>query len=339
MKQSIRCPHCRQKYKVGHRVIGRTITCERCGDPFIATARPSESPLAGSHGSGTGRYAEVAALADADFDQLLSDSSLPELSSPEGKAYASLGGPQRLSRVRRGEPSESDLRMRRWGGGMVWFSLIGLVLPLVGLQWALLAWMQDFQTIALILLAAVGSTLLLLSWRTDLLKGIGIASATFGAALVVSVVGSTVLSDDGGEVAESPESESIASSGMRIRATDVIGPPMRADAPLPTTELDMMRESAQLSTEMLALLRGVRDRETASRAAPRWAELDGRRGALFKLASQLEGAWSTGTSKAEIREREAMERQVAANALQIRAEIERIRSIEGALEILQPAGQ
>jgi hypothetical protein len=175
------CPHCQQNYHVDEKFAGKSAKCQACGKSF-AVPVPQPDPLG-----------DVAALASA----------LPSLAPPEYTVApapsnplrgpgnytppASYAAPERSSRrgsgidLSAGDPVEWALRP---GVTCSILGVGGFVLPLVGLQFKVLAFLGTAAPVIGGILAAAGAVLLFLALRDNVIKALGasVAVIVFAAA-------------------------------------------------------------------------------------------------------------------------------------------------------------
>jgi hypothetical protein len=197
------CPNCQQSYHVGEQFAGKKAKCQACGKPFQVPV-PEVDPLG-----------DAAALASA----------LPSLAAPEYVAAAPLpssnplgaGGyaahsPYAASQHRHssgsgvslsaGEPVEWALRP---GFTCSVLGVGGFLLPLIGVQFKILAFLGTAAPIVAGLLAAAGAVLLFLGLRDNLIKALGASAAVIvlaGGAFVLSATVAAIEHEQGQDLGQ-----------------------------------------------------------------------------------------------------------------------------------------
>jgi hypothetical protein len=197
------CPSCQQSYHVGEQFAGKKAKCQACGKPFQVPV-PEVDPLG-----------DAAALASA----------LPSLAAPEYTAAAPLpssnplgaggyaahspyAGPQHRRssgsgiNLSAGDPVEWALRP---GFTCSVLGVGGFLLPLIGVQFKILAFLGTAAPIVAGLLAAAGAVLLFLGLRDNLIKALAASAAVIvlaGGAFVLSATVAAIEDEQGQDLGQ-----------------------------------------------------------------------------------------------------------------------------------------
>lgn len=197
------CPHCQQNYHVGEQFAGKKAKCQACGQPFTVPV-PQLDPLG-----------DAAALASA----------LPSLAAPEYTATAPLSSSNPLGAggYAARSPYASPEQRRSSGSGVSlsagdpveWalrpgftcsiLGVGGFLLPLIGVQFKILAFLGTAAPIVAGLLAAAGAVLLFLGLRDNLIKALSASAAVIvlaGGAFVLSAAVAAVQEEQGQDLAQ-----------------------------------------------------------------------------------------------------------------------------------------
>ena len=208
------CPHCQQNYHVDEKFAGKKANCQACGQSFTVPV-PAHDPLG-----------DAAALASALPSLAPPESTVAPLPSPSplGKAGGyTAPAPYAAAEHRPGRSSSLDLSA---GEPVEWalrpgikcsvVGIFGFLLPLMGMQFRMLAVLGPAASVVGGLFAIAGAILLFLALRDNVIKAVG-ASLTVivlsAGAFLLSLSVAAVQNEQAQELAKPVENQPAIQPG------------------------------------------------------------------------------------------------------------------------------
>jgi hypothetical protein len=241
-----------------------------------------------------------------------------------------------------------ELRMRQWGVGLTTLGLVGLTLPLFGLQLRRLRNLGDAQWMFLCAVTVVGCCLFAYTWRRNLLVAVG-ASVSALLLMMVLALASFGPRDRQGILEKAPAvprpsaqarkspprpaAPSPAPAGRSAAAAAAGSTSREAQREEPTRDpVELTRRTVRLLERTRDLLRDVVDVPSAVRASRQLKSISQERDEVVQL---LEQAKTQITAEQNLEIGRLHGQRLGQLAGEVAAQLLRINSIPGASDALQ----